>query len=298
MSSPPARRVAVLVNPTSGKGRAAEVGARLFVALQAEGHEVVDVSGPDAVTAGQRLVAALPDVEAVIVCGGDGTVNLGITHVAATDIPLGICAAGTGNDIADQVGMRARDVSGTVAALRRWRPRRIDAARTVDDTGRQHWFVGVLAAGFDAVVNERANAMRRPSGTSRYTLAALRELAVFRPLAYRLTLDGRAEQCEAMLVAVGNGPAYGGGMKVIPHALDDDGMLDVLVLRRTTRLEFLRVFPRVFSGRHLSHPAVSVRRVRTVRIECPGIVGYADGERIGALPLRVSVVPGAVRVLT
>jgi diacylglycerol kinase (ATP) len=100
-----------------------------------------------------------------------------------------------------------------------------------------------------------------------------------------------------MLVAVGNGPAYGGGMRVTPDAAFDDGQLDVLVLNRISTPEFLRVFPKVFKGAHITHPAVDVHRARTVRLEATGIVSYADGERFAPLPMTVEVVPGALGVL-
>ncbi len=147
------------------------------------------------------------------------------------------------------------------------------------------------------MVNERANHWTWPKGPMRYNLAILRELPVFRPIPYVLTLDGVRMETEAMLVAVGNGPAYGGGMRVTPDAAFDDGLLDVLVLNRIPVHEFLRVFPKVFSGAHTGHPAVEIIRARTVRLEATGIVAYADGERFAPLPVDLEVVPGALSVL-
>jgi diacylglycerol kinase (ATP) len=86
-------------------------------------------------------------------------------------------------------------------------------------------------------------------------------------------------------------------MRVVPTALFDDGLADVLVLHEIGIVEFLRVFPKVYSGAHLSHPAVEVIRGRHVRIEAAGIVGYADGERFAPLPLDLEVVPGALTIL-
>jgi diacylglycerol kinase (ATP) len=98
-------------------------------------------------------------------------------------------------------------------------------------------------------------------------------------------------------VAVANGPSYGGGMRVCPDALLDDGLLDVLVLSEISIPAFLHVFPRVFAGTHVRHPAVEVLRGRRVRLVAKGVVAYADGERVGPLPLTCAVVPGALRVL-
>ena len=163
-----------------------------------------------------------------------------------------------------------RDAAKSVERILAGGTRRVDAARHVTPTGEERWFVGVLAAGFDAVVNERANQWRWPKGPMRYNLAILRELPVFRAIPYVLELDGRRVETEAMLVAVGNGPAYGGGMRVTPDAAFDDGLLDVLVLHRISTPEFLRVFPTVFKGTHTSHArgrgaAGAVRAARGAR---------------------------------
>src|SRR5699024_7058442 len=91
--------------------------------------------------------------------------------------------------------------------------------------------------------------------------------------------------------------SYGGGMRVVPSAVMDDGLLDVLILGPLSKLTFIRVFPKVFSGKHITHPSVRVIRGRRIELDAPGIVAYADGERIGPLPRVVEVVPGAMTVL-
>jgi len=239
-------------------------------------------------------------VDALVVVGGDGMVNLGVNAVAGTTVPLGIVPAGTGNDIARALGLPVSDWTGAADVIARGLTggpvRLVDAACcTGPDTDR--WFAGVLGAGFDAVVNERANHWSWPRGRMRYNLAIARELPVFRPRDYVLELDGQQHRTRAMLVAVGNGPSYGGGMQVVPQAVLDDGLLDVMVLEPVSRLEFLRIFPRVYSGTHVSHPRVLVHRARTVTVRAAGIVGYADGERFGPLPLVSEAIPGALHLL-
>jgi len=292
-------RLGLLVNPTSGRNTGARVGSEALTLLRAAGVDVLDLSAPDAAGALARGRAAVADraVDALVVVGGDGMVHLGANLCAATDVPLGIVAAGTGNDIARELGLPVRDAAMSVDRILTGATRRVDAARHTTPSGETRWFVGVLAAGFDAVVNERANQWRWPKGPMRYNLAILRELPVFRAIPYVLELDGRRLETEAMLVAVGNGPAYGGGMRITPDASFDDGLLDVLVLNRISTPEFLRVFPTVFRGTHTSHPAVEVHRAREVRLEARGIVSYADGERFAPLPMTVQAVPAALTVL-
>jgi diacylglycerol kinase (ATP) len=230
-------------------------------------------------------------------------VHLAVNAVAGTPTALGVVPAGTGNDVPRELGLPAQvgaAVRAIADALSHGRVRRVDAVRC---TGREgsRWFAGVLAAGFDAVVNERANGWaegrRWPRGRTRYTLAVLRELPSFRQRDYVLELDGVRVETSAMIVAVANTSAYGGGMRVAPGARADDGLLDVLVAGPLGRAEFVRVFPRVFSGRHVDHPAVHLHRAARVRVSAEGIVGYADGERVGPLPLDCEVVPGALRLL-
>jgi diacylglycerol kinase (ATP) len=131
----------------------------------------------------------------------------------------------------------------------------------------------------------------------RYTLATLLVLRGFEPLPYTLQLDGCPHEVEAMLVAVGNGPSYGGGLRIAHGAALDDGRLDVVVIKAMSRAALLRTFPRLFTGGHTSHPAYEHHRVGSVAISAPGIVAYADGERLGPLPVTVDVVPGALEVL-
>jgi diacylglycerol kinase (ATP) len=151
------------------------------------------------------------------------------------------------------------------------------------------------------MVNERANRMTSwyvPRGRSRYNLAILAELRVFKPVPYVVEIDGGRWETEAMLVAVGNGPSYGGGMRVCPDARLDDGLLDVTVLGPISKPEFLRVFPTVYKGTHVHHRAVTVRQAAEVRLTSPDVTAYADGERVCVLPVHVEAVPAALRVFT
>ena len=292
------RRVALLVNPTSGGGRGARLVGPAAERLRAAGCTVQVIQGVSADNAAALLDKALagdaanPDgtrPDAVVAVGGDGLVNLAVQSVAGTGVPLGIVPAGTGNDVARALGLDPRHPIDALDVVLRGDTRALDLGR-VDD----HWFAGVLGSGFDSMVNERANQMSWPKGRRRYDLAILAELRTFRPLPYVLTLDGEDWATEAMLVAVGNGVSYGGGMRVCPDASMADGLLDVTVVGPLSKPEFLRVFPRVFKGTHVRHPAVSVRRARVVALSSPGVTAYADGERVGHLPVSCAAVPGAL----
>ena len=151
-------------------------------------------------------------------------------------------------------------------------------------------YVTVLAAGFDAVVNERANKMTWPRGQMRYNLATLAELRTFEPLPYTLELDGRTLRLDAMLVAVGNGASFGGGLRITEGASLDDGDVDVVIIKPISKPDLVRTYPKLFKGTHVTHPQYEIT-VCTVTVAAPGIVSYADGERFGALPLTIEAVP-------
>ena len=290
--------IILFVNPTAGRGRGAHAARPAEEALRSTGRPVRTVSGAgpdDALERACAAVAARP--AALVAVGGDGMVSLALRAVAGTGVPLGVVAAGTGNDFARACGLPVRqpDAAGrTVArALAEGRVRELDLGRAGD-----RWFGTVLASGFDSRVNDRGNRMAWPSGRLRYDVAMLAELVALRPIPYRLELAGGGEQrIEATLVAVGNGPSYGGGMRICPDAAMDDGLLEVTVVGPCSRRTLLRVFPRVYRGTHVTHPAVTTHRVDRVRLAAEGVSGYADGERIGPLPLTVEAVPGALRLL-
>lgn len=296
---PPFERVGLVVNPTAGGSRAIRVGHDVAADLRHREIPYVDLSGPTGVQAVEQVRAAVraDAIDRLVVVGGDGMVNLAVHALAGTGVPLVIIPAGTGNDTAVALGVPQGDPRRALDLMLTGATHTVDAARVTGAGGEESWFVGVLAGGFDAIVNERANAMTWPRGSAKYTLAAMRELPVFRPIPYRISVDGVAYDGGAMLVAVANSTSYGGGMKVVPGALIDDGLLDVLILGPLSTTTFLRVFPRVFSGGHITHPAITLVRGRHVELDAPGIVAYADGERVGAMPRAINVVPGAMRVV-
>ena len=291
----------VAINPTSGKGKAASLGQEVVLRLRGQGFPVDEVRGSDEADLQQRLAKRLQEPHrALIAVGGDGMVHSAVQALMAfPETPLGIVPAGTGNDVARALGLNENDplsaVDVIVTALERG-PRRVDLGEMVHQ-GEVSRFAAVYSAGFDALVNERANRLCFPRGTSRYTVAMVLELSTLRPRHYRLVVDGEVVEQEALLVAVANTESFGGGMRVVPNAPIDDGFLEVFTLAPLSRLMFVRLFPRVFSGTHVDHSAVSIRKARSVRIEVDDIVGYADGERGGPLPVDLRILPGALPVL-
>lgn len=287
------REIALLTNPTAGRGKGARMRDVALPRLRHAGLTVRNLAGRDADEAldlARRCVA--DGVEALVVCGGDGMVHLGAQAVAETGVPLGIIPAGTGNDVARYFDLPRNDPGAAADRVIASRTRTVDLARSGSQV-----FVTVLAAGFDAVVNERANRMTWPRGQMRYNLATVAELRTFQPLPYVLDLDGETVRTDAMLVAVGNGPSFGGGLRITEGARLDDGLLDVVVIGPMSKPELVRTYPKLFRGTHTTHPQFRRHRVRRVTVATPGITAYADGERFGPLPLTIEAAPGALTVL-
>ncbi|RBM23905.1 diacylglycerol kinase [Streptomyces sp. PT12] len=290
--------ITLLVNPAAGRGGGARAALGAARVLRAAGFSVRAVTGEDAPDAARRAREAVADgTGALVAVGGDGVVSLALGAVAETATPLGIVAAGTGNDTARACGLpiRAPEASATLVAeaLAAGASRRVDLGR-VGET----WFAGVLAAGFDSRVTDRGNRMRWPRGRLRYDAAVLAELAALHAVPCRIRLDGGPWwERDITLVAVGNGPSYGGGLRICAGARPDDGHFTVTVVGPVSRTTLVRVYPRVYRGTHLGHPAVSVFTATRVELDAPGVTGYADGESLGPLPLAARCVPGALRLL-
>lgn len=290
--------ITLFVNPTAGRGRGAHAAQPAARVLREAGFSVRTVLGEDADDALRRAREAVGGgTGALIAVGGDGMMSLALQAVAGTRTPLGVVAVGTGNDFARALGLPVREPAAAgrlvAEALKGEQIREVDLGRV-----GQKWFGTILASGFDSRVNDRGNRMRWPSGRFKYDLAMVAELAAFKPIPYRITLDdGEVREIEATLVAVGNGSSYGGGMRICSGARMDDGLFDVTVVGDCTRTTLLKVFPQVYKGTHLSHPKVTTHRVRTITLQADEVTGYADGEPMGGLPLTAQCVPGAVRVL-
>jgi len=277
----------LLINPKSGNGRGNKVGKLVKQELNALGIQYLDVSADSAQKSQENLKSKLKEnqrFEGLFLIGGDGTVNLAVQELVGSGLGLALIPAGTGNDFARTLNLKLKNPEQLIKHYLSSRPSLIDVGKV-----GEKYFVDVLSTGFDSMVNERANAMKRIKGRAKYNISILLVLSTFKPKSYRFSIDGFAFESKAMLIAVSNGICYGGGMKVTPDAQIDDGLFDILILSPVSKLEFLKVFPKVFFGKHTTHPAVKISRGRSVEIDSDA-VAYADGELVGPLPVKARVI--------
>jgi diacylglycerol kinase (ATP) len=300
-------RWSAVVNPSAGRGRTRKLLPRLTDAFAATGLDTDVRVSADLDDAVRLAREAFDDGRGVAACGGDGTVNALAGVAADHGGLLAIVPTGAGNDFARHLGLDRRRWLDTIPLLTTGQVGTVDLGRAEltgndeDGGGTVRWFTSVANAGFDSEANRWANGVQWASGTTLYVLAVLRTLGTYRPHRFRLTVDGDVHDIEAWLVAIGNTRGYAGGMLITPGAELDDGQLDVCVVGPVSRGGFLRSFPRVFRGTHVSHPMVDMYRGKLVELasldQSVPIELYGAGERIGPLPARMEAVPGALQVV-
>ena len=291
----------VVANPAAGRSR--RRGAQRLEQLEAAvrerragGADIVLERSTSLDDARARATEAALDGRDLVAAGGDGTVGA-IAGVAADHgRRLAVVPIGSGNDFARVLGIDRKD---PVSALRllddtRGRDRTIDLAKA-----NGHWYNCVTCSGFDAEANRWANSVTKLSGTPLYIAAVLRTLAVYRPRRFAITVDDVRHEKTAWMVSVGNTTTYAGGMKIVPDAVLDDGLLDVCIVGDVSKAKFITSFPKVFSGRHGDVAGVEFVRGATVTVETlDGSDGelWADGERVDSLPATMTAVAGALVV--
>lgn len=294
----------LVLNPTAGKGRSKKLLPQVATALLTHptkvSLQVVETENYAEVTG--QCESAIGNYDALLVMGGDGMVQAGLNACANTSTPLGIIPAGTGNDFCRGLGL-ARKPLLAVQNILSGNKRQVDLmevsflAEAGVETGIKRYVGSVLSSGFDARVNLRCNrAPKRFSGLS-YVLATFQEIKSYHPTHYRFIADGKEYELDALLVAFGNSGYFGSGMKICPGFDVTDGKLDVTIIRQTDIATLVRMLPSLYRGKFTSHPAVEVFRASEIQLFEPATECLADGELIGASPMKLRAVPNAVTLM-
>ena len=251
--------------------------------------------------AGVEFTDSIPGADAAVVFGGDGTVHRFLPQVYEHKVPLLAVPAGSGNDFHREIGTGTRALAAEAwqAFVQGKPPREIDLGEFHNVEGERRVFCCVAGFGLDSDANLRANAL--PSWLKRnggYIIAALQTIFTYKPKRVRLTAGGKTLDEPVTMVAIGNAPAYGSGLRITPRALFDDGKLDVCFVRALSKPQLLRFFPKVFRGSHVELEQVEYLQAADIRIETDVPMRInCDGEHGGHTPAVFTVLPKALRVI-
>jgi diacylglycerol kinase (ATP) len=298
-----------IVNPKSGNGKGAAVWTQLQTLLLQQGiayKAAVTANTGEAASLTAALLQAHP-IETLAAIGGDGTIHevaagFWQNGEASRSCRLAVIPAGTGNDFAKAHGIPTHTEQALDLALEAALIRPIDLL--LFDQGQVS--VNNVGAGFDGMVAKMTNEAgykkllnRIGLGKLSYFITMLRVFAGYQPCKAWLTVDGEQHELPfTWLVATTNTPYYGGSMEICPHAVPDDGIADIMVIRSSSRIQLLPIMLSVYKGKHIHHPAVSFYRGQSIslRTEKPLLL-QADGEPAGYTPLSLKVMPAALAVI-
>ncbi|MCH8853503.1 MAG: diacylglycerol kinase family lipid kinase [Planctomycetes bacterium] len=299
----PLRRFLLIANPTAGRGRngrlAEQVNQRLSAAGLASSIEWTTAAGDAERIAGDALASSPVESDGrlcIVACGGDGTtqevVNALMKHPQSSAL-LGQAPAGRCNDFATAFGITS-DADRIAEVLITGPTRRVDIGRI-----NQRYFCTVAAMGFDAAVSRYVNDHRLPfAGTSAYVIGVLRVLLTYKPIKIRLSWGDSIVAEEVFLVASANTPPYGGKMRIAPQADIADGMLEICLISKMSRLRGLNLLRAVLQGRHSRLPGVRFLRTDAIEIETTDRREvWADGEYVTDTPVRIEAVPDALEII-
>jgi diacylglycerol kinase (ATP) len=284
-----------LLNPAAGRGTGRAHLDRIRVLASKLGAGLC-VSRKVSDLAEQARKAAGDGVERLLVAGGDGTMHHAIQGLAGTSCALGVIPLGSGNDLAGTLGIPP-DLDAAVDRAVKGGIRRIDLARAGET-----FCVGYAGVGFDSEVTRYANEMKILRGPLIYFYAVIHTLVTFVPPRMRVVYDGGEFDGRAMFAVVNNLPRFGGGMRIAPEARIDDGLLDLVIVKEIPKSTLLSVFPKVYGGKHVGHPAVTLVRTRRAEITIDRTMTmYGGGEPLlpmqAGAPVVVEVVPGGLAIV-
>ncbi|MEO0558879.1 MAG: diacylglycerol kinase family protein [Bacteroidota bacterium] len=310
-------RIAFILNPAAQGGRARRVWADLDAEAQGLGmdYSVSETLGPGD---GERLAVGFQDrADLVVAVGGDGTVQEVATGLAGSTTPFGVVPVGTGNDFAGAIGMPAQ-LKDALQKLLDTPAQPVDLGRVLwrDATGQEgrHVFTNCLGAGIDAQAAIEAATFKLVQGRSAYLAGILRSLWKWRAPHAEIEVtigerskdtdearDTRFFQGPVLLCEIGNGPTLGGGFRITPDAVPNDGLLNLCVVQHIRPRRVLSLLPRAVRGTHQGEPEVSIATTPaiTIRAVQGSLPVQADGETVtdAAVWIDIEVWPGALQVV-
>lgn len=286
-------KLLVIVNPVAGK-KALRLLPKIKRWLSQSLHEFsISIPKSQDEMHLEIMKAPLRGINGILLCGGDGTVHEALPAIAQTKLPFGLIPCGRGNDFARNIGLsmnlRKHCILAIDPTFRKFDLPTINAIP----------FASIACIGLDAEVNKLAREGEGYfDGKIGYIVCVLKALKKFRPFEIQLTIDGQFWGDRVMMVTIANGPYYGGGMKIAPDAIMDDGVLNICIVKEMSKWELLREFPKVFKGTHIFNPHFVMKTGQEVKIQSDERREiFADGEYVGNLPAECTIGNQTIQIM-
>lgn len=271
------RVVKFIVNPVSGNGRTRKILPHLVGIAKKLGinFDLQLTEAPEHAT--ELANDASNKFDVMVAVGGDGTVNEVAAGAIKSKNVMGVIPTGNGNDFVRALG-KLKSLHEYIHRVISGKVKSIDIG-SISIGGKDFVFVNGIGAGFDAEVARETLNINRLRGISRYLYAVIKTLSKYKSSLMKIEIDGRAVEQKTFLVAIGNGISAGGGFLLTPHALLDDGLLDICAVSDVSVARVLRLIPKVIKGMHEKYPEVSMNKAKHIRIQSETPVSiHRDGE--------------------
>lgn len=279
----------IILNPVSAKGRAMDLRKEIeseFKKLKLDYQIHISKSLQDMMNATKKNLKN--GFTNFIGVGGDGTIHYMANILAGTDKNLGVIPTGSGNDIAVNLGLPS-DIKSCCRIIKKGATKRLDLGLIND----KYYYLCIAGSGFDSQVNDLANNTRLPvKGPAKYSYSVYKTLITFKSKKFFMDYDNNQREIFGMMITASNMPSYGGGMRITPDADPEDGLLDICIIKRMSKLHFVKVFPKVYEGKHIEDSNVEIFRTSYLKLDSEYRFSvFADGEYICKLPAIFKVVP-------
>jgi YegS/Rv2252/BmrU family lipid kinase len=287
-------KYAIILNPNAGRGKAAKMENELLKMVSASigSYDLFKTEYPNHA---REIAASLKnDYSVIVAVGGDGTVHETVNGMMGGKAALAAIPLGSGNDFIKMLNL-PKNLTGILEVIRRNKRKKVDIGKV----GEQYFPNGV-GIGFDALVTKESKEVKKLRGFLIYLYAVLKTIFAYRNEMITLSVNGKTEQREIFLIAVGNGKAEGGGFFLTPAAEFDDGLLDVCIIRALNKMEIFKYLPKALNGKHVHLEQVEMLRTKQLQILSEnGITAHADGEMLGfdLKRIDISLIPLALEVI-
>jgi YegS/Rv2252/BmrU family lipid kinase len=279
----------IILNPVSAKGRAMDLRKEIeseFKKLKLDYQIHISKSLQDMMNATKKNLKN--GFTNFIGVGGDGTIHYMANILAGTDKNLGVIPTGSGNDIAVNLGLPS-DVKSCCRIIKKGATKRLDLGLIND----KYYYLCIAGSGFDSQVNDLANNTRLPlKGPAKYSYSVYKTLITFKSKKFFMDYNNSQREVFGMMITASNMPSYGGGMRITPDADPEDGLFDICIIKRMSKLHFIKVFPKVYEGKHIEDSNVEIFRTSYLKLDSEYRFSvFADGEYICKLPASFKVAP-------